>query len=254
MLSAYDWHRRYTEQARWTASLRKYLFGQAGLNQARRVLEVGCGTGAILSELAELPLAAAVGVDIALPSLQLASQHAPHSVLACADAHTLPFASCSFDLVYAHFLLLWVHDPARVLLEMARLVYPGGAVLAIAEPDYGGRVDYPLPLAEVGDWQIESLRAQGANPLVGRRLATLFSQAGLTAVQVGVLGGQWAIGSDNATSREAEWAVVESDIAALPHPPNLEQVQCLHQMDAEARLRGERILFVPTFYAMGVKT
>ncbi|PIV25986.1 MAG: SAM-dependent methyltransferase, partial [Anaerolineae bacterium CG03_land_8_20_14_0_80_58_20] len=39
-------HERYTQQARWTRDLRAYLFDKAGLRDARRVLEVGCGTGA----------------------------------------------------------------------------------------------------------------------------------------------------------------------------------------------------------------
>ena len=41
-----DWHKRYTQQATWTRDLRSYLFEKAGLANARRVLEVGCGTGA----------------------------------------------------------------------------------------------------------------------------------------------------------------------------------------------------------------
>jgi cyclopropane fatty-acyl-phospholipid synthase-like methyltransferase len=44
-----DWHARYLQQARWTRPLREYLYGKAGVDSARRVLEVGCGTGALLA-------------------------------------------------------------------------------------------------------------------------------------------------------------------------------------------------------------
>jgi len=75
---------------------------------------------------------------------------------------------------------------------MARITRPGGAVLALAEPDYGGRIDYPIKLAQMGKWQIESLRLQGADPLMGRKLATIFNSAGFDSVETGVLGGQWS--------------------------------------------------------------
>src|SRR6266498_4655381 len=58
VLERMDWHRRYIQQAKWTRDLRTYLFKRADLADASRVhrtaslvLEVGCGTGAILSEL-----------------------------------------------------------------------------------------------------------------------------------------------------------------------------------------------------------
>ncbi|NTW13004.1 MAG: hypothetical protein HGA30_06805, partial [Anaerolineales bacterium] len=46
-----NWHTRYSQQAKWTRDLRDYIFGKIKLDNAHHVLEVGCGTGAILSEL-----------------------------------------------------------------------------------------------------------------------------------------------------------------------------------------------------------
>jgi len=46
-----NWHARYTQQANWTRELRKHIFERTGIKTAERVLEVGCGTGAILSEI-----------------------------------------------------------------------------------------------------------------------------------------------------------------------------------------------------------
>ena len=51
-LTPLDWHDRFSLQARWTRELRHYLYKRAGLEAARRVLEVGCGSGVVLGELA----------------------------------------------------------------------------------------------------------------------------------------------------------------------------------------------------------
>ena len=62
---------------------------------------------------------------------------------------------------------------------MVRVTHPGGFVLALAEPDYGGRIDYPTELSQIGDWQKNALKQQGANPLMGRELRSIFSHAGI---------------------------------------------------------------------------
>ncbi|HSL30301.1 MAG TPA: class I SAM-dependent methyltransferase, partial [Anaerolineales bacterium] len=101
-----DWHSRYTQQARWTRDLRAYLFEEANLSSASRVLEVGCGTGAILSELPES--FAVHGLDIDPAALAQCRLHAPASALVQGDVLQLPYSNQSFDIVYCHFLLLWV--------------------------------------------------------------------------------------------------------------------------------------------------
>ena len=241
-----DWHVRYLQQARWTEQLRAYLFARAGLGAARRVLEAGCGTGALL---ADFPLIQGLyGLDLNLPALRLAARHAPSAWLTGGDAARLPFASSVFDIVFCHYLLLWTSDPARVLTEMRRVTRPGGAVLALAEPDYGGRIDYPEALAGLGEMQRRALRRQGADPLMGRKLAGIFQAAGLKQVETGILGAQWQAGSADA-GQDLEWQVLAQD---LPDQAAGEEFQRLRALDGQARALGERVLYVPTFYAWGV--
>jgi ubiquinone/menaquinone biosynthesis C-methylase UbiE len=246
-----DWHARYNQQAQWTAQLRSYLYKKAGLDDAGRLLEIGCGTGAVL---ADFPVRAGVfGMDLSLPALRQAFIHAPGASLCGADASHLPFANGAFDMLMGHFVLLWVSDPLQVVKEMRRVTRAGGAVLALAEPDYGGRIDFPEELAEAGRWQAESLRRQGADPLLGRKLAGIFTRAGLRNVQTGVLAGEWknAPGgslTDNAQSN-LEWDVMAADLAGKVAA---DDIQRLRRVDELARQRGERVLFVPTFYAWGV--
>jgi SAM-dependent methyltransferase len=254
-LTPTDWYARFRQQAGWTRQLRQYIFEQLALKDYELFLEVGCGPGAVLVELDEDTPAGLHGLDINSTFLELAHQYAPGARLTQADAHHLPYQNDSFDAAGCHFLLLWVHDPAQVVRETARVVHPGGAVLLMAEPDYGGRIDFPHELSILGEWQTESLRIQGANPLVGRRLAALLTQAGLGQIESGVLGGGWA-STDATAGWEMEWQVLVDDLHRLPGvwPDRQAEIDYLQAIDRLARSRGERVLFVPTFYAWGRKS
>ena len=253
-LSLDDWHARYARQARWTRDLRRYLYARAGMETARLILDVGCGTGVLASELPAYTPGGVVGLDIDPGRLELASRYAPQACYTLADAHEIPFAPASFDLCLCHFLLLWVVDAERVVAEMARVTRPGHAVLALAEPDYGGRIDHPQNLSKLGELQQSALRQQGADPQTGRRLAGFFASAGLEAVETGVLGGQWS-GPPSIEEWESEWQVLEADLkqtsgALLEEAADVDLVE-LKRLDFEAWQRGQRVLYVPTFYALG---
>lgn len=241
----FPWHTRFLQQAGWTRDLRGYLFEQAGLAQAQRVLEVGCGTGAILSGLSTT--ATVHGLDFDLARLAEAALHAPQAVLVCGDALHLPYPAAAFDITFCHFLLLWLPDPLQALLEMARLTRPGGYVLALAEPDYDARVDKPESLASLGRWQAESLRRQGADAGLGARLAELFCQAGIPIIETGRLHDE-ADTPPTLAERDLEWAVLEADLAGLIPPQEIHRLKLLEQ---QAWGRGNRVLFVPTYFAWG---
>lgn len=246
MRSSADWHARFTQQAAWTHNLREYLYRAAALDRARRVLEVGCGTGAILSDLPHYTAADVFGIDINHSHLRLAQAASPHAYLTAADAFALPFPNTAFDVTFCHFFLLWVKPPNAVVAEMARVTRPGGFILALAEPDYGARLDYPDPLAEIAYAQTDALRVQGADPLIGRRLSALFSQPGLKLLRSGILGAEWQPNLDPA-QRELEWRVLEDDLrGAIP----ADKLAHLRELDEIAWQRGERVLFVPTFFAL----
>lgn len=234
-------HARYLQQASWTRDLRNYLFEKAGLDCANRVLEVGCGTGAILRELkSPAPLH---GLDLEPASLTQCRIHAPAASLTLGDAHALPYPNKSFDIVYCHFLLLWVSDPLRVVREMARV---GGTVLALAEPDYGARMDEPAELKLLGEWQTQALIRRGANPFFGAALAETFFQAGIKIEETGTIR---PAGAKRSTEEwENEWEVIQADLEdSVPG----EDIQKMRNLDERARKRGERVLHVPTYFAWG---
>lgn len=244
-----DWHQRYLQQAKWTYPLRQYIYRQVKLQDARKVLDVGCGTGALLQELYETSSAEVFGLDIDSQALSQASKHCNSAFLTQADAHKLPFPRDCFDTVLCHFVLLWTKDPAAVIAEMKRVTRPNGAIVALAEPDYPGRIDFPTGLEVIGRLQTTALERQGADPALGRRLAGLFSKNGLVDLEVGVLGGHWKLPVPK-QELDLEWDILRSDLEELLSPTELVE---FHFMDAEARQSGERILYVPTFYACGRK-
>jgi len=246
-----DWHNRYSQQASWTKGLRDYLFNQISLASTRTILEVGCGTGALLADMEDRGRATLFGLDINLEHLHRASQNITCSLFIQADAQALPFPDRAFDITYCHFLLLWVKSPVQVVSEMSRVTRPGGHVLALAEPDYGGRIDYPFELKQIGLWQQASLRNQGADPQVGRQLADIFTQAGLGDIQTGLLGGEWK--SANAgIDWTSEWEILEHDLSCLPQDKDkATQLDVLKDIDKISQESGIRVLYVPTFYAWG---
>jgi SAM-dependent methyltransferase len=245
MRSAEDWHQRFSHQAHWTEQVRAFLFNRADLKPGSAVIEIGCGTGAVLSRLPEQ--AKRFGLDIDMAYLRHAAAGVPPAALTCGDAHSLPFPDGAFDAACCHFLLLWVADPLEAIKEMSRICKPGGAVLVLAEPDYGGRIDHPEALQSLGQAQTNSLRAQGADPFMGRQVAGLMAAAGLVNLQIGIIGSQWEPPL-SPHHQNSEWETLAHDLAdQLPE----NQFNDYREVDRVAWEDGSRVLYVPTFYAYG---
>ena len=242
-------HSRYTEQAIWSASLRQYLVEKTSLQIDSRILEVGCGTGAVLDSLQGATEMTCFGVDINLQDLHFLHQTYPVLTVAAGDAYALPFAADSLDAVVCHFLLLWLKEPVRALQDMFRVVRPGGWLMAFAEPDYGGRVDYPQELAEPGSLQAHALHLQGADPESGRRLPDWFESIGLEDISCGVIGAEWQIGQA-VPPQETETPTLAHDLEKYVSPDTLDR---WGKISSAAQARGTRVLFVPTFWAIGRK-
>lgn len=261
--SIQDWRKRFQQQANWTRSLRQYLLSKAGLKHSGKILEVGCGPGVILDEITKnlgsnpgiltqtYPQSnlQIFGLDIRMDYLKLFADYHSSIHLSQGDGHNLPYPDGAFDFVICHYLLMWVESPEKVTREMQRVCRDGGSVLALAEPDYGGRIDYPTVMAELGKRQRQALIMQGADPDLGRKLGWLFSQAGLQGIETGVMGGQW---SDIPSHDEwvLEWQVLAQDLGHMITPGEWLNWK---EAEKEAYQNRSRVLYVPTFYAWGKK-
>ncbi|BBB48444.1 class I SAM-dependent methyltransferase [Pelolinea submarina] len=238
------WQARYRQQVGWTADLRRYALAAGGLSADARLLEVGCGYGALLEGLLTDGYKRLTGLDFDFPALQIIP--APTDKL-CADGLHLPFPPASFDACLCHFYLLWAHNPMHALQEMKRVVRPGGWLFTLAEPDYGARLDEPAELAPLGELQTRALLKQGAHPFIGAHLSALFHSIGLTNLECGKLFLAPKPGLFSA-EEEDEWQVLAADLREMLSPAELDRWE---KLEDEARRAGTRRLHVPVHYAIG---
>ncbi|MCS3448099.1 MULTISPECIES: class I SAM-dependent methyltransferase [Bradyrhizobium] len=103
-----------------------HIAGLLGAAAARvgNVLEVGCGTGAVLARLSAIGVGRDfTGIDVIDPATNLEIDGAASAPFRWSsyDGATIPFADGSFDLVYASHVLEHVPEPRALLYELARV-------------------------------------------------------------------------------------------------------------------------------------
>ncbi|MFA6241105.1 MAG: methyltransferase domain-containing protein [Candidatus Hydrogenedentales bacterium] len=170
-----DLDRQYRRQAAWFAGERNRLLRKVDIASKKRVLDLGTGTGVVLPDLAWRCGGVAVGVDCDVEALRLAQ-----GVRVAGRAESLPFPDHSFDLVFTQMFFLWVKDLRLALSEIARVIEPGGHLVAAAEPDYGGVIECPERTAGLKAYG-DLLRSEGADTQVGSKLGAALHAAGFEA-------------------------------------------------------------------------
>lgn len=163
----------------------KYL-SHLSLHPSSRILEVGCGTGAMLRLLARRGdfKGQALGIDHSRQFIDAAREFAQREHVDgqlsfdVGDAHALDFPPGTFDAVIAHTMISHVTDPATVLGEMACVVKPGGTVV-IFDGDYAS-LTYAYPDHGFGR-QMDAALATASfnNPRIMRDLPRLLPKVGL---------------------------------------------------------------------------
>jgi SAM-dependent methyltransferase len=123
---AYDRH-----IGRYGRELARALIRAAGVQPGQRALDVGCGPGALASELAALLGAEQVAaVDPSDPFAEACRRRQPGVSVEVAAAEALPFEDGLFDHALSQLVINFMTDPAAGVREMSRVTRAGGTVSA----------------------------------------------------------------------------------------------------------------------------
>lgn len=235
-----DKHKRYQQQAAWTKDFQRSLLFNRVTPPPWKVLEVGSGTGAVLSQQKESSSSAYTfyGIDCDFAALAHSQQLHDFPVINC-FGENLPFPENTFDLVECHYLLLWLRDPVTILKEMRRVCKINGTVAILAEPDYDARISFPDSISAAAATQNRALVQQGITPNAGRQISSWMKKAGFTEIITGIHGVQWG-GKAYQSFLQNELLQIQEDTGEL--------------VPSEDVPSKEIVLFVPTFYSYAQKS
>jgi ubiquinone/menaquinone biosynthesis C-methylase UbiE len=116
---------------RWSRRLAPLFVEFVGVRNGERVLDVGCGTGALLSTLANSTRAAEiVGIDPSAAFIQAARSEIADArvTMELGDAQHLPYGDASFDRCLALLIVDFIPDAPKAAKEMRRVTKSGGVV------------------------------------------------------------------------------------------------------------------------------
>jgi trans-aconitate 2-methyltransferase len=126
---AHTYHRVSDPQRNWGLRVLQRLAPAAG----ECILDIGCGTGRLTSEIVRLGPRRVVGLDRSSSMLMEANRSFGAEIhFVHADATDLPFRSATFDSVFSTATFHWVPDHPRLFAEIHRVLRPGGRLVSQA--------------------------------------------------------------------------------------------------------------------------
>jgi SAM-dependent methyltransferase len=177
----------------WRTAENSAAFLLPSLRAGQSLLDIGCGPGTITLDLARLVAPGpVVGLDASEDVVEQARTHAAEAGadvdnlrFEVGDLYGLRYDDASFDVIHAHQVLQHLTDPVAALVELRRVLRPGG-VTAVREGDFGSFAWAPAD-AVLDRWMelyMAITTRNGHNALIGRDLLATAHQAGFSDVTV----------------------------------------------------------------------
>jgi SAM-dependent methyltransferase len=172
---------------KYAVLLSEQMADLAGVERGRRVLDVGCGPGALTAELVRrVGPDGVAAVDPSESFVDAARARNPGVEVLQASAEQLPFADDTFDAALAQLVVHFMSNPVAGLAEMARITRRDGIVAACVWDHGGGRGPLSLFWKAARDVDPDVTGESEGSELAGAReghLAELFEAAGLREIE-----------------------------------------------------------------------
>jgi len=152
---------------------RELVFAAVAEVEPRAVLEVGCGEGELSERVQREIGAELVAIDQSERMVELTRMRGVDARVG--DAQALPFADSSFDVAIAAWMLYHVRDLDRTITELARVLRPGGRL--VAATNASDHLQEMMDLAGIDDFDF-SFRAENGAEILGRHFTQVETKDG----------------------------------------------------------------------------
>lgn len=225
-----EMQQQWSESARgWVANARTFdavslpfteaILSSADIQPEHLVLDIGCGTGALLHRAIFLG-ATPVGVDISETMAQAAHRHVPKATVVVGDAETIDFISASpggrpFDRVVSRFGVMFFDDPVAAFQNILRATAPGAVMTFVCWRNAENpmlSLGTELLAAHLGP-SVDTLHTTAAGPLAfgdAERVRAVLEEAGWGQIAIEPFDGLCDFSTDTSNGVEERLAIILS--------------------------------------------